>query len=111
MGFLDWLFGKKGETVTSTPRPEPVPAAAPLQPAMAVRPERPQAPSAEADNLRRWKDSGRPRAWVEAHKGRWNHDDWLALLEELRRSPFWPLQPDQVGLVLEDVKREWLRRN
>jgi hypothetical protein len=99
MGFLDWLFGKK-ET-----------AAAPTAPQGAARPPAPPQPPSEANNLRRWQESGRARAWVEAHNGRWNHEDWLALLEELRRSPFWPMQPDKVGMVLEDAKREWLRRN
>jgi hypothetical protein len=35
----------------------------------------------------------------------------LALLEELKRSPFWPMAPDAVGLVLEEEKRERLQRN
>ena len=51
------------------------------------------------------------RAWVEEHQGNWNHEDWLALLEELKKSPLWPMQPDAVGLLLEDSKREWLERN
>jgi hypothetical protein len=48
---------------------------------------------------------------VESHQGHWNHQDWLALLDELRRSPFWPMHPDAVGQVLEEVRREWLQRN
>jgi hypothetical protein len=63
-------------------------------------------------NLRRWKESGWPQRWVEAHHGSWNHADWLGLLEELRRSAFWPLDPGAVGEVLEAIKVEWhnLRR-
>jgi hypothetical protein len=58
-------------------------------------------------NLRRWQQSGWPRRWVEARQGRWSHDDWLGLLEWLRRSEFWPLDLDMVGLVLDDLKAQW----
>lgn len=57
-------------------------------------------------NLRRWKESGEPRSWVESHQGQWEHSDWLALLEGLQRSEFWPMYPDAVNGVLEEVKRE-----
>jgi hypothetical protein len=60
-----------------------------------------------AENLRRWRESGQAKAWVAAHRGQWNHDDWLALLEELKRSSFWPMPPDAVGLTLEETRREW----
>jgi len=73
--------------------------------------EKQTSPPSEADNLKRWRESGQARAWVEAHKGQWGHQEWLALLEELQRSPFWPMHPDQIGIVLEDLKREWLQRN
>ena len=59
-----------------------------------------------AANLRRWAESGQPQAWVEAHAGQWNHEEWLALLQRLQTSKFWPLEPDAVGLVLEDLKRQ-----
>jgi hypothetical protein len=80
---LNWLFGKKK-------RQELAP---------------------EDENLRRWRESGQARAWVEARQGQWGHEDWLALLEALKQSEFWPLDPDAVGLALEDAKREWLQRN
>jgi hypothetical protein len=65
-----------------------------------------------AENLRRWQQSGDPRRWVEARRGLWGHEDWLALLDELRRSPFWPLAPDALGRALEDARTRWrnLRR-
>lgn len=59
------------------------------------------------DNLRRWRQSGQPRRWVEAHNGVWNHDDWLTLLSELVRSEYWPLQPEAVGATLEDARQRW----
>jgi hypothetical protein len=42
---------------------------------------------------------------VEQRKGCWNHDDWLALLEELKGSSWWPMRVDAVGLTLEEIKR------
>jgi hypothetical protein len=58
-------------------------------------------------NLQRWQESGRPRAWVARHNGQWNHDDWITLLEELKGSDFWPLEPDAVGALLEAEKRAY----
>src|SRR5205823_1187148 len=68
----------------------------------------PEPDSQRADNLRRWQQSGGPRRWVEAHLGRWGHDDWLALLEALRRSEFWPLDQDAAEQVLRRLTAEWL---
>jgi hypothetical protein len=100
--FLAWLFGKKEQAVVADPPERREAAAAP--------PEK-QKPSSEAENLRRWRESGQPRAWVEARRGQWGHADWLALLEELKRSAYWPMPPDAIGQALEEAKREWLRRN
>jgi hypothetical protein len=58
----------------------------------------------ETENLRRWKRAGGPQGWVEAHQGRWGHDEWLSLLSALRASPFWPLAPEAVGLAVEAAK-------
>jgi hypothetical protein len=108
VGLFDWLFGKK-ETAAAPPAPRPAertpaPAQAPTPPPAPSRPAVPPV-SAEEENLRRWRESGEARAWVEARQGRWNHQDWLALLESLRRSRFWPMSPDAIGLLLEEIQR------
>src|SRR4051812_46550681 len=59
-------------------------------------------------NLQAWQAAGEAAQWVEEHNGSWNHDEWLALLEDLRASEFWPLDPQAVGQVLEQLKAEWL---
>src|SRR3954449_7609706 len=59
------------------------------------------------ENLRRWEQSGEARRWVEWRQGRWGHEDWLALLGVLEHSGFWPLDPDAVGLTLEEARRRW----
>jgi len=114
VGLFTWLFGKKEAAPVQREqgvspsegnnRAQHVPASKTDNGAQHV-------PPSEADNVKRWRESGQARAWVEAHNGQWNHADWLALLEELKRSAFWPMQLDAVGLALEDAKRDWLRRN
>jgi hypothetical protein len=59
----------------------------------------------ETQNLARWVASGEPRRWVDSHHRQWNHDDWLALLSVLLNSSYWPMEPDSVGLTLEELKR------
>ncbi|MFN4258518.1 MAG: hypothetical protein ACK4RK_04425 [Gemmataceae bacterium] len=63
-------------------------------------------------NLRRWRDAGLPRWWVEEHAGAWTHDDWLALVQALRQSAFWPLPLEEVGQILQEYKQQYwnLRR-
>lgn len=108
MGFFDWLFGKKEQAGTAA---DLKPTAAVDKPqAMPLRPQETEkrAPeSPEVENLRRWKESGKARAWVEQRRGQWDHNDWLKLLDELQHSPYWPMRPEAVGLALEQAKREW----
>jgi hypothetical protein len=125
MRLLGWLFGKKdtaraatlceeqdsGGAVMTCQEGKGLAAPIDAQRSPAGHPASATLACGEADNLKRWRDSGGARAWVEKRQGRWNHDDWLGLLEELRRSAFWPMQPDAVGLVLEDEKGQWLGRN
>jgi serine/threonine protein kinase len=56
------------------------------------------------ENARRWEASPEPRAWVEAHRGQWNHADWLQLLAGLRISPFWPMREEDIGRILESAR-------
>ena len=62
---------------------------------------------AERVNLRRWQDSEHGRRWVEARQGKWDHGDWLRLMDELRDSDFWPLHPEAVGRALEGYRAKW----
>jgi hypothetical protein len=58
-------------------------------------------------NLERWKQSGMPRQWVEARQGAWNHADWLALVQMLQHSEYWPMDLTMVGQTLEALKRSY----
>ncbi len=46
---------------------------------------------------------------MEEHQGQWNHQDWLALLDRVKQSSYWPLNPAEMGAVLEEVKDAWLK--
>jgi len=66
-----------------------------------------QSPSNDpAANLKRWKVSGQPEAWVAKHPD-WNHNDWLELLALLRKSQYWPMDEAAIGEHLEIVRMLW----
>ena len=75
-----------------------------------VRPSPTPVHSAE-ENLLRWQQSGEPQRWVAERQGNWNHSDWLALLNTLRTSPFWPMELAKIGMVLETSKQAYLTAN
>jgi hypothetical protein len=59
-------------------------------------------------NLVRWRGTGQAHTWVEARHGRWGEAEWHGLLDTLRASEFWPIEPDALGWMLEEIKREWI---
>lgn len=59
----------------------------------------------EWHNLRFWEQSGQPRRWIELHQARWDHGDWLALVQVLRRSDYWPLDLNAAAILLEGLRQ------
>jgi len=57
-------------------------------------------------NIKRWKLSGEPQAWVSKHPQGWNHNEWLELLLSLRKSQFWPMDEAAIGQHLEMLRDE-----
>jgi hypothetical protein len=115
MGFFDWLFGKQPQPQTEVKPPSvPTPPATsppPVSPPVRVLEARVTATNGSAavtrtpeENLKRWCESGQARAWVAARNGEWNHDDWLALLDSLQKSEFWPMDAEAIGRTLEEFK-------
>jgi hypothetical protein len=50
-------------------------------------------------------DSGLARRWVQSRPGgRWGPGDWLALVDELRRSPFWPMDLNALRRLVEGLR-------
>ena len=56
-------------------------------------------------NVDRWEQSGEPDRWVECRGGAWGNGDESALLDELRRSSYWPVARDAVVRTLEAARQ------
>ncbi len=72
--------------------------------------EDPELELLKQQNLQRWKSSGHPSQWVNHHQGQWTHQDWLGLLESLKRSQFWPMDEMAVDQELKLAQQEFFRK-
>jgi hypothetical protein len=69
-------------------------------------------PSLSSDlntSIQRWKSSAEPQEWVKKHLNGWNHNDWLSLLEMLRKSEYWPMDQTDLGRHLEELRVQLLK--
>jgi len=48
-----------------------------------------------------------PYNFVEKHNGRWNHEDWLAFLEQIKKAGYNPIDLNKVCSLLELLKNEF----
>ena len=46
--------------------------------------------------------------FIKKKDGCWNHNDWLEFLSEVRRKGFNTVDPDQIGMLLEEKKAQYL---
>jgi len=46
--------------------------------------------------------------FVKKKNASWNHQDWLDFLAYLKEKGYDPISPDQVGLLLEERKAQYL---
>ena len=60
--------------------------------------------SQEEVNLKRLSKSPIPMNFVKKNGGKWDHAKWLAFLEYLKERNYFPIDTDQVGLILESKK-------
>jgi hypothetical protein len=67
-------------------------------------------PDKKLDNLKRWTESGQPGQWLDTHSGEWSYSEWMALLDELKTGPFWPMSPDDIGAHLESLAKEYRQK-
>ena len=58
-------------------------------------------------NLKKLRKSPIPMFFVKKHKGSWNHQDWLDFLASLEEKQYFPIDTDQVGLLLEEKKIQY----
>ncbi len=60
------------------------------------------------DNLKKLSRSKLPMLFVKKHEGTWNHQDWLDFLADIQKRGYAPIDTDQVGLILEGKKAQYL---
>ncbi len=66
--------------------------------------------SLKEDNLKKLAKSTVLANFVKKQKGSWGHQEWLDLLENLKSKGYFPIDEDQVGLLLEKKKAEYLAK-
>lgn len=64
--------------------------------------------SPEEINLKRLAKSPIPMNFVKKNAGKWDHTKWLAFLDYLKDKNYFPINTDQVGLILESKKAKFL---
>ena len=70
---------------------------------------RPSMSDIKEANLGRLAKTGLLDTFITINRGLWDHEKWLDLCDEISRLDFTPIDYDQVGLVLEKKKAEYLR--
>lgn len=60
------------------------------------------------ENLQKLAKSKLPMLFVKNHEGSWNHQDWLDFLEDIKARGYDPIPADNVGLILEEKKKQYL---
>jgi len=59
-------------------------------------------------NLRKLAKTSLAMNFVKKNNGEWNHQNWLDFLAEIKRKGYEPIDPAQVGLLLEEKKAQYL---
>jgi len=60
------------------------------------------------ENLKKLAKSGKLESFVKENKGCWDHQAWLVLCGEIVESGYEPIDFDQVGVILENHKVNFL---
>lgn len=64
--------------------------------------------SKEETNLKKLTKSPIAMNFVKKTNANWNHQDWLVFLDYLKEKGYDPINPDNVGLLLEEKKAQYL---
>ena len=87
----------------------PAPKNVGLATASLVR-KRPSMTEIKEENLERLSKSGLLDNFVTSNRGSWDNGKWLDLCDEISKQDFTPIDYDQVGLILEKKKAEYLSK-
>jgi hypothetical protein len=64
-----------------------------------------QSPDREvAERMECWKQSGMAREWVLEHLEGWDHSAWVAMVNRVKATPFWPLKVDEMEAYLQSIR-------
>ena len=64
----------------------------------------------EEVNLKKLRKTVIPINFVKKNNGAWNHEQWLEFCETLQNKGYTPIDFDQVGLLLEKKKADYLAK-
>lgn len=59
------------------------------------------------ENLKKLAKTALLANFVKRCKGSWDHEKWTELLADLKKKGYYPIDEDQVGLILEKKKAEY----
>ena len=59
-------------------------------------------------NFNRFKKTALATNFVKKNKGSWDHEQWLVFCDYLKEKNYTPIDLDQVGLLLEEKKANYL---
>ncbi len=62
-------------------------------------------------NLEKLVKSGKMENFVKKNKGCWDHQTWLVFCAEIAEGGYEPIAFDQVGLIIENHKADFLSQN
>ena len=62
----------------------------------------------EEVNVKKLRKTVIPINFVKKNNGAWNHEQWLEFCETLKEKGYTPIDFDQVGLLLEKKKADYL---
>lgn len=62
------------------------------------------------ENLKKLAKTALLANFVKKNKGVWDHEAWLGLLDNLKQKGYYPIDEDQVGIILENKKAEYLAK-
>jgi len=60
----------------------------------------------EESNLKRLEKSNLVANFVKKCNGEWDHEEWLTFCDSIKAKGYFPIDLDQVGLLLEKQKSE-----
>lgn len=64
----------------------------------------------EEQNLKKLGRTSIPMNFVKKHDGVWDHDSWVEFCDQLEGKGYTPINFDQVGLLLEKKKADYLSK-